>query len=59
MSSAVKCILISPQEPLAVLFLVLVFGAEAFTVTVVAIFIRIVLFWAVVLSLTKVLPARA
>jgi hypothetical protein len=59
MSPAIKRVLISPQEPLAVLFLVLVLGAKALTVAVVAIFIRVVLFWAVVLSLAEVLPASA
>ena len=55
MSPAVKRVLVSPQEPLAILFLVLLFSAEAFAVTVVAIFIGVVLFRAVVLSLTVIL----
>jgi len=59
MSPAVKRVLVSPQEPLAILFLVLLFSAEAFAVTVVAIFIGVVLFRAVVLSLTKIIAASA
>ena len=59
MSPAVKRVLVSSQEALSVLFLVLLFCAEAFAVTVVAIFIGVVLFRAIVLPFTKVLPAGA
>ena len=56
-SPAVKRVLITPQEPLTILLLVLVLGAEAFPVPMVAIFIRVVFFWAEVLLLAEILPA--
>jgi hypothetical protein len=58
-SPAVKRVLVTPQEPLTILLLVLVLGAEAFPVPMVAIFIRVVFFWAEVLLLAEILPASA
>src|SRR3982074_1786806 len=57
--SPVKRILVSTQESLPILLLVLILGAKALAISMVRVFIRVVLFRTIVLAVFHVVFARS